>query len=290
MKKVLCLLLILAMAFSFAGCSYIDEKFEAKEAEAAAAKVVEKIYDLGTITIDSRIAIEKAEKAYNALSDRAKALVTNYQDLVDARAEFLKIRRQAIVDRVEEAKAAFEESYNTRVYFLTLADIRKDCHEGEFDVVDDAVKEGEALCYEGTHFITFQNLLKHEGSITLSEDGKTYSYKNPEDKKTYKATFAEIKTAQGEMFNVSFFHVYRFKLTKSTNRDAAKVWGVASEIYAAHLRLYSMKEKKLNWGLTEEKNKYWHVYADDLGNEIQVSYNAEQPNYYYQLMFKLADQ
>ena len=288
MKKLVCLLLILAMALSFAGCSFIDDKIEEKEDQAAAAKVMEKIMDLGTITIESRIPIEKAEKAYNALSEKAKALVTNYQDLVEARKTFLALRRQAIVDRVEEAKKAFEESYNTRVYFLTLADIRKDCHEGEFDVVDDAVKEAEAMCYEGTHFIDFVKYLELEGSIKTT-DGKTYSYKAPEDGKTYKATFAKITEAYGVLKNVSFFHNYRFRITGSNNTDAAKVWGAASELYAAHLRQYIMKEEKLDWGLAEEIGKYDIVYADDLGNEIKAVFNFEGANYYYQLIFKKAE-
>ena len=140
MKRFISVLLAVLMVLSLSAC----EARENKIAQEKAAKVDEMIYNLGTITINSRIPIEKAEAAYEALDERAKGFVTRHQELVDARTEFLSIRRQSIVDRVEEARAKFEETLDSRAYFLTLYDTRKDCHEGEFDVVDDAVKAAEA--------------------------------------------------------------------------------------------------------------------------------------------------
>ena len=270
MKKIVCILLVLVMVLGLTGCAYLDEKYAAKEAEVAAAKVQDMIYNLGNITIDSRIAIEKAEKAYNALNDRAKALVTNYQELVDARATFLKLRRQTIVDRVEATKAAFQESYNARVYFLTLYDTRKDCHEGEFDVVDDDLLK----------------VLEKDGTITTA-DGKTYTY--TEAGKTHKAAFSQPNKAQGEQFGVSAFYVYDFKITGKNNKDASKVWGAVSNVYSKHLALYTMKEKTIDWGLKDDKGKYGIVYADDLGNELQFSLSNTSTEYFYQIMIKYTE-
>ena len=99
MKRFISVLLAVLMVLSLSAC----EARENKIAQEKAAKVDEMIYNLGTITINSRIPIEKAEAAYEALDERAKGFVTRHQELVDARTEFLSIRRQTIVDRVEEA-------------------------------------------------------------------------------------------------------------------------------------------------------------------------------------------
>ena len=57
-------------------------------------KVIEMIDNLGTITLDSKDAIEKVEKAYNDLSTEGKALVSNYQTLVDARATYDRLLQE----------------------------------------------------------------------------------------------------------------------------------------------------------------------------------------------------
>lgn len=50
--------------------------------------VINKINLIGDVTLDSQEAIVDAEKAYNALTEEEKKLVTNYQTLVDARKKF----------------------------------------------------------------------------------------------------------------------------------------------------------------------------------------------------------
>ena len=56
--------------------------------KAAAAAVEARIDAIGEVTIDSRTAIEKAEAAYEALTDEQKQLVTNSDVLTVARAAY----------------------------------------------------------------------------------------------------------------------------------------------------------------------------------------------------------
>ncbi len=59
-----------------------------KADQAAAAAVTEKIAAIGTVTKDSGAAIQAARKAYDALTDAQKALVTNYDVLTAAEKAF----------------------------------------------------------------------------------------------------------------------------------------------------------------------------------------------------------
>ena len=52
--------------------------------KAAADAVSEKINAIGTVTLESKAAIEAARSAYDALTDAQKALVTNYETLTGA--------------------------------------------------------------------------------------------------------------------------------------------------------------------------------------------------------------
>ena len=54
--------------------------------DAALADVIQKINDIGTVTLDSEDAINAARSAYDKLSDENKAKVTNYSVLTDAEA------------------------------------------------------------------------------------------------------------------------------------------------------------------------------------------------------------
>ena len=56
--------------------------------QAAADAVIAKITAIGTVTLNSKSAIEAAEAAYDALTDAQKDLVTNYATLTAARADY----------------------------------------------------------------------------------------------------------------------------------------------------------------------------------------------------------
>jgi len=67
----------------------------------AADAVIEKINAIGTVTVNSKSAIEIAEAAYATLTDGQKALVTNYSTLTKARADYnALVENQAKADDV----------------------------------------------------------------------------------------------------------------------------------------------------------------------------------------------
>ena len=58
------------------------------EAQGQANGVIDLIGQIGKVTTGSGDAIKRARDAYNALSDRAKAMVSNYDTLTAAEEEF----------------------------------------------------------------------------------------------------------------------------------------------------------------------------------------------------------
>ncbi|MGM9640016.1 MAG: S-layer homology domain-containing protein [Faecousia sp.] len=71
--------------------------------EQAAAQVSALIDAIGTVTLDSQEAIEKARVAYDALTEDQKALVTNYERLTEAEAILNKLKAdKAAADAVME--------------------------------------------------------------------------------------------------------------------------------------------------------------------------------------------
>lgn len=76
-----------------------------KEDKAAASKVVEAIDAIGTVTKDSKDTIEAARKAYNALTDAQKKLVTNYGKLVTAEKALAELNTQSVefIDVADDA-------------------------------------------------------------------------------------------------------------------------------------------------------------------------------------------
>ena len=63
---------------------------------------------IGEVTLESKTAIEKAEAAYNDLTEEQKSRVTNYQTLLDAREEFDIIYEQWLLEQQEKE---FEVSF-----------------------------------------------------------------------------------------------------------------------------------------------------------------------------------
>jgi len=93
--------------------------------KAAADPVIAQIEALGTVTLDSKTAIEAAEAAYEALTPDQKALVTNYGTLTAARTQYNKLvvdkaAADAVIAQIDaigtvtlESKAAIEVAENS---------------------------------------------------------------------------------------------------------------------------------------------------------------------------------
>lgn len=111
MKRIIALVLLLAVFLSMSGCK--GSKVQLVE---------ELIFQIGEVTVDSEPAIVKAEVAYNSLSEKDKAKVDNYDILVAARnsIEVVEINIDNVDDyfKVEETVDDFEY---TEDYFVTSA-------------------------------------------------------------------------------------------------------------------------------------------------------------------------
>jgi hypothetical protein len=75
--------------------------------KAAADAVAEKIAAIGTVTKDSKAAIEAARAAYNALSDEQKTLVTNYETLTTAEKTLADLNKPADPPKAGDTSAIF---------------------------------------------------------------------------------------------------------------------------------------------------------------------------------------
>lgn len=65
---------------------------------------------IGEVTLDSGEAIEDAREAYDALPEKSKAKVENYQDLLDAEAKYASMKLEADKEAAEKAAKAAEEA------------------------------------------------------------------------------------------------------------------------------------------------------------------------------------
>ena len=65
------------------------------------AKVIQRINEIGEVTLEKEAAIAGARQAFNALTEEQKALVTNYQVLCDAEVAVVTLKQQAGVPAPE---------------------------------------------------------------------------------------------------------------------------------------------------------------------------------------------
>jgi LPXTG-motif cell wall-anchored protein len=73
--------------------------------KAAADAVIAEINAIGTVTSDSKAAIEAARAGYDKLTDTQKNLVTNYETLTKAEADLKALQDQAAQDAADKAAA-----------------------------------------------------------------------------------------------------------------------------------------------------------------------------------------
>lgn len=115
MKKWICLALALIVCLSLCACGKGAAKDEAVQ------NVISMINSLANVALSSSNAIESAEEAYAALTDKQKAAVTNYNLLTNARATYDRVMNvfsliEAIGAVTQESEAAIfaaEEAYDS---------------------------------------------------------------------------------------------------------------------------------------------------------------------------------
>lgn len=83
----------------------LEKLLKKKKAREEAAVVISNISEIGSVNQNSGNLIQKAEDAYSALSNEAKAFVSNYSELLSAKAAYNNLLRENILkDKVGEAE------------------------------------------------------------------------------------------------------------------------------------------------------------------------------------------
>ena len=86
-----------------------EAAYKALVDQKAADDVIEKINEIGKVTLESKTAIEAARAAYNALTNDQKLLVENYNVLTAAEAELARLEAEAKDKADREAAAQVDE-------------------------------------------------------------------------------------------------------------------------------------------------------------------------------------
>lgn len=160
---------------------------------ASAANVVSMINKIGTVTLNSLSVIEAAEEAYAALSAEAKALVTNYAKLQQAREAYEELYETTIVSHVismissigevtlddkatiEEAEKAYAKLTQTQKNQVTNYNVLVSAREQ----LNELLSQHEALnkiLYEAS-FTTVTGVSAYN-SYTFNMNGKSWYVEN----------------------------------------------------------------------------------------------------------------
>lgn len=117
MKKALSFLLVLAMCLTLCACGKSK----------AAAKVEELISTIGEVSLESKTAIDEAQKAFDALSADEKAAVENYFVLVESLNAFKQLEeleKQRLLEEAEKEKYTYgKKAYDSIRIAWTVAEL-----------------------------------------------------------------------------------------------------------------------------------------------------------------------
>lgn len=161
MKKVISIVLALLMVLSLSACGKSED-----------VVIVEGfINDIGTVTLDSGDAIEKALHAYSMLSDKEKSKVENYNLLIDADYAYSKLLEEQAAQTdtlIVDARALFENDLNVTGALELLNTARETATKDQLNEIDTLTAEIEEVCYPGTHFIMFENVTDLDINLAAS--------------------------------------------------------------------------------------------------------------------------
>lgn len=119
MKKFVLLLLVMVMVFTLTACGKSE----------AAQSVDDMISSLEAVDENSRAAIEEAEAAYNALSDKEKQSLDNYAHLEEVRSTFDELMANQVVTAISWIGLVTENSWNdiqnARQMYDSLTDVEQ---------------------------------------------------------------------------------------------------------------------------------------------------------------------
>ena len=126
----------------------VEDKAKKAAMEKEAKEVTKKINDIGTVTLDSKKAIEEARKAYDSMSKEAKPLVKNLKVLTDAEKAYDELKKKS-----DQAKGV--ENVINQIGEVTLDSEEARLAE-EANLVEEQISHPEE---EELHYNTIQRYL-----------------------------------------------------------------------------------------------------------------------------------
>lgn len=158
--------------------------YETEMEKQAVANTIAAIRRVGAVTVTSGGDIVKAELAYNALKDESKALITNYQDLVAAKAAYEALCQKAQWDAPKIYTYQLNTANNDRAQGIGLDKITYDnitggtweyaTHSGGSTVGFDG-KEALSLQLPARGWLALRIKVIEAGLYTLEMDSKSGS-------------------------------------------------------------------------------------------------------------------
>lgn len=266
MKKIICILLMLVLAFSLTAC--IEREDE------VAAQVQKKIEDLGTISLDSERNIERAERAYEALTLDQRENVSNYGALLSARATFETLAQDFVTEELEKAEEAFAETHDVKQFFLDTNQILSNAKQAYKQPVLDARERVKALCYPGTHFINLRSFLEMTDAVSFDAEAQTITVNAGTEVYTDDLSYTEysVKTHE-ELFGklVDYVNLYAYGDYWFFGPEGMNVWAQVTQAYSEEvLSQYSQSlgPVTVDWGDPEEVGTSHVVFTDDTGAQL----------------------
>ena len=206
MKRVIAVLLLLSLAFGLVGCV-------SKEEKAAAQAVTTQIESLAGATLEDVAAVEEAQEAYEALTDKAKNRVKNYGILEEARTN-LAASVKGMIDEIGavtlDSRAAVDAAQTA--YDSLPEDIRG--LVDNYSVLEAASAELETM--EQAAAVTA--MIADIGTVTLDSEeailAARTAYENLSgEAKALVENHADLETATSELLDV--FHAEFSRLNEA---------------------------------------------------------------------------
>lgn len=253
MKKVIAIILVMVLCIALSACGKSE----------AAEMVDSLIQSIGTVTLNSEAAISTAENAYAQLPDKDKEKVENLVTLMEARTAYDSLLEQAL-QVVEETNQIIQQAREKWETFdvsgtLEVLDSITTMTVDQEEEINAFYAEIEESCYEGTHFVRVEHLLKVGSDNYLTAGDREFLVSHDETK------LEENKT----------YHLYGFfgdgVFEEFPGLTTPNMWGGYMDVEQEYPELW------YEWAVYDkgEDTEYpTDAHMDDLGNILAYFYRA----------------
>ena len=204
MKKRFSLLLITCIAILMTACGKSEE----------AVAVENKINAIGSVSLDSVAAIEDAENAYSALTDKQKEEIENYSTLTSARTDWNNLFEKEIDDTVVVMNENFilGRSVCAKIAYI-WSEYSPNYVQYLFMSVEDDKKERDLTRMNSTLVNDVYKYNCYEDILALVISNETFTEK---DESVFKHLTGDKKEAYNDMFD-AYQVVYQQATSPSGN-------------------------------------------------------------------------